>query len=88
MYYLAKCEEQMHPIISKLVSSQENEVNEHSLSVAESFLCFVNSTLPIFCKAIKKLECENTLSTEVHKIISEVKTQIENRKRDAFSVLK
>jgi hypothetical protein len=47
MHYLANSEEHMHPIISKLVSSQEDEVNEDSLSVAEWFLYFVNSTLPI-----------------------------------------
>ena len=84
MYYLAKGKEQTHPIISKFVSSQEDDVNEHSLSVAEWFLYFVNSTLPIFGKAVKKLESENTLSTEVHKIMLGVKAQ--NAKH--FSVLK
>ena len=76
IYYLAKGEEQTHAIILKFVSSQENEVKEHSFSVAGRFLYFVNSTLLIFCKAVKNLECENTLSTEVPKIMSEVKTQI------------
>ena len=81
---MAKGEKQTHPIISKLVSSQEDEVNEHSLSVGEYFLYFVNSTLLIFCKAVKNLECENTLSTEVPKIMSEVKTQNENSKHNVF----
>ena len=67
MYYLAKGEEQTYCIISKFVSSQEVEVNEHLLSVAEYFLYFVNSTLPIFCKAVKNLECDQPKCIRCHK---------------------
>lgn len=84
MYYVARGEEKTHPLIWTFICSQQDEINEYSLTLPECFLYFVNATLPIFSKAIRLLEKEDTLSTDVHKVILEVKKQIEGRKEDKF----
>lgn len=84
MYYVARGEEKTHPLIWKFITSQQDEINEYSLSLPECFLYFLNATLPVFSNAIRLLEKEDTLSTDVHGIMLEVKKQIEGRKEDNF----
>lgn len=40
MYYWARGEEKTHPAIWKFISSQQNEINEYSLSLSECFFVF------------------------------------------------
>ena len=84
IYHLTQEGKNTHPLIWKSVNSQENEINEHLLSLAECFLYFVNSVLPISCKATKILKYKDTLSPDGFKIMLEVDT---NRKCELDHVL-
>lgn len=85
-YFLNQGKEECDVFIWRFIDTKENQLEDNmkSPSLSELYLYFMSHFLNFMCESILTLEKYDITSTELHDVISSLKTKLEFRLKDNF----